>query len=1106
MSEEAKREFRNARSAQLQRNEARNMRKLVSVARGEIHRSGNRWPFELTQNAHDPGPRIGRTAVNISLSFDGKTVIYEHDGKPFSMRDLAALLSGGSNKDFESVDTTGRFGTGFLLTHVLAHQIDFTGILEAGNTHEKVEIHLDRSGNDDEIYANTIASEESIDRAVKIDKLDGQKSAQFRYQTDNPAAAKLGLEYFSKVLPYLYGTCENLGQVHVRAEDGKSVEFQPEPEVPLVAYGLQIRRRDVIVSKAGEPNVTFRSLRLRKAKDSKSSLVILLEKADSTWRVVSSPADFPKFFCRFPIRASDFLPVNVVIDGRFDLSVERDSIMMNDTDKAQIIEALGLLPALVEMAVKEDWMDGFKLARLGMPKLVFGDPLVDADKQWWKAALSAVAGSLSRMEIVRTANGDLHKIDDPESCADFVIPRFDVTQQNDELEFKEVWNSARTLEACLPPQLEIAPEWTQITREWQSIDIHSQRMTLSAIADLARKGVSKLEELKTSVPQLEWLAHFLNLVGQLVKKHNCAAIVSGLIPNQNDDLCPHDKLKRDIDIEKTLKDIAGRINLDIRARLLSKDLGVCGSRPELNGLKTLLETLVAQTLTSNDVKDECIQELSKQLPDFRPVPSEKQVFRDASMDFLLFLWNTQGDEAADLARKCPLIAVDGTAVRWSPQRKMMSPVSYWHIDAQPFAKVYKDDRILAEDYLTRYSGDKTLVQALVAWDMAFPDPLGKDKPKEMPPERLKPILVPGQGEGIMMGEIELSQIALLPTELIQRCRDNQEMAKLLLGLVLKYVARQDNNWLNSVPVTARASRETLTVNIFPALWIADLKCKSWVPLRVEAGWSNVLADAGTLKELLDPAWLEGNDAGIRLLAKFFGYKELELRLLATAPSEELRQQMESGLAKIVQTLGADASQYTELATALVEKKRRDQEKERNRKFGFAVQDAIKKCLELQNLNLTLVDCGYDYDVYFEKEEPIEAATLTLKLADYLLEVKATTTGEVRLTPKQAQTASESPDKFVLCVVDLRGITHERMVAEWTAADVEPKTKFIIGVGKLVDQPHGLVEEAKDCPVGIRNDNALRYGVPVSIWEAGMSASDWTGNLAKINQTKNEIIT
>lgn len=86
--------------------------------------------------------------VNIRLVIDGHTVVYEHDGKPFTMQDLAALLSGGSSKEFESSETTGRFGTGFLVTHVLSLQIGFQGVLAADHGHEEVSLKLDRSGMD----------------------------------------------------------------------------------------------------------------------------------------------------------------------------------------------------------------------------------------------------------------------------------------------------------------------------------------------------------------------------------------------------------------------------------------------------------------------------------------------------------------------------------------------------------------------------------------------------------------------------------------------------------------------------------------------------------------------------------------------------------------------------------------------------------------------------------------------------------------------------------------------------------------------------------------------------------------------------------------------
>src|SRR5437667_12294710 len=106
MSKNLLNKFSHDQESQLKRNEARKMRTLVEQARGNIERSGARWPFELTQNAHDPGPRPAADQVTINLAFDGQTVTYQHDGKPFSTQDLAALLSARSNKEFDSNDTT----------------------------------------------------------------------------------------------------------------------------------------------------------------------------------------------------------------------------------------------------------------------------------------------------------------------------------------------------------------------------------------------------------------------------------------------------------------------------------------------------------------------------------------------------------------------------------------------------------------------------------------------------------------------------------------------------------------------------------------------------------------------------------------------------------------------------------------------------------------------------------------------------------------------------------------------------------------------------------------------------------------------------------------
>jgi hypothetical protein len=107
MSEEALKIYEESRKAQLNRNEARRIKTRVSEARKSSHRAALRWPFELLQNALDAGPRPGCDCVNVSVRCDSSAIVFEHDGAPFTTTELAALLSGGSSKEFESEVTTG---------------------------------------------------------------------------------------------------------------------------------------------------------------------------------------------------------------------------------------------------------------------------------------------------------------------------------------------------------------------------------------------------------------------------------------------------------------------------------------------------------------------------------------------------------------------------------------------------------------------------------------------------------------------------------------------------------------------------------------------------------------------------------------------------------------------------------------------------------------------------------------------------------------------------------------------------------------------------------------------------------------------------------------
>ena len=109
MSKQALTEFDDARIQQTTKNDARRIRQRVEAALQGPTRAGVRWPFELMQNAHDAGPRDGDTRVKVAFAEEDDRLVVSHTGKPFVAQELAALLSGGSSKEFDSEETTGRF-------------------------------------------------------------------------------------------------------------------------------------------------------------------------------------------------------------------------------------------------------------------------------------------------------------------------------------------------------------------------------------------------------------------------------------------------------------------------------------------------------------------------------------------------------------------------------------------------------------------------------------------------------------------------------------------------------------------------------------------------------------------------------------------------------------------------------------------------------------------------------------------------------------------------------------------------------------------------------------------------------------------------------------
>jgi hypothetical protein len=152
---------------------ATKIHKELSDLRARVNASPTipkRWVWELIQNAKDVNIR-GKVRVRIEADLDGSGahVTFRHNGEAFSAENIRFLIEQVSSKDRKKDSagrptTTGKFGTGFLTTHLLSEYVLVTGVAkEQGLAPRKFELFLDRSGVElEDIIAAVEAAKESI--------------------------------------------------------------------------------------------------------------------------------------------------------------------------------------------------------------------------------------------------------------------------------------------------------------------------------------------------------------------------------------------------------------------------------------------------------------------------------------------------------------------------------------------------------------------------------------------------------------------------------------------------------------------------------------------------------------------------------------------------------------------------------------------------------------------------------------------------------------------------------------------------------------------------------------------------------------------------------
>lgn len=221
--------------------------------------SSLRWIWELIQNAKDVANSTGKVNINISLDEDAKVIKFEHNGKLFTTKNLVYLIEQVSTKERGNSDQeTGKFGTGFLTTHLLSEKVNVSGILQDnGETPRLFNIQLDRSGKDKGTIRSAIQnSYEQLDfskelsKDIIINENDFNTTFTYKLSPTGIDVAKRGLDILYVALPYV-------------------ISFVPEIEtISVNSFDWIFKRGDIFSAK--HKNITFQEIKCRENGDESS--------------------------------------------------------------------------------------------------------------------------------------------------------------------------------------------------------------------------------------------------------------------------------------------------------------------------------------------------------------------------------------------------------------------------------------------------------------------------------------------------------------------------------------------------------------------------------------------------------------------------------------------------------------------------------------------------------------------------------------------------------------------------------------------------------------------------------------------------------------------
>lgn len=557
--------------------------KEMSVLRSLVENSPiapRRWIWELIQNAKDVHSQGG---VKIKIEQwtdidDSEYISFMHNGKPFTADNIRFLIEQISTKDRSKDDegkrkTTGKFGTGFLTTHLLSETVTVKGVAkEPELDFVKFKLELDRTGFEIEEITDAVQtakeSVQNLDESPPYDRyVEGNFNTEFSYPLKDSVSlrvAKAGLDDLEICLPYTLAFVKEIESIEVKSNNqyyhNSNVTEKISEDISLVTILMQ----DTIDQSLTNYEMVFLSKGF-------TTIALPVKREDHIITVLPINNKTPRLFCDFPLIGAERFHFPVVINNpNFNPTDPRDGVFLTTSERANrlvdenkkiINEAIELYETLLDYAVENKWKELHLLAQISP----VSESVEWIDENWFKKeVLIPIRIDLLYADIVTNSNNELTSILDLKEKKNVYFPSSGTKEIRN-----KIWRLANYWFPHRLPQESDVELWNKlIWHECGKLDLNQFAEFTASL-----KTVDELASRLKGIDVYEWLNEFYKVLALDESEYDSIIYKYEIFPNQNGILCKLSRLKNDNgDIGDNFKDILKSLGNDIRDELLHEDI------------------------------------------------------------------------------------------------------------------------------------------------------------------------------------------------------------------------------------------------------------------------------------------------------------------------------------------------------------------------------------------------------------------------------------------------------------------------------------------------------------------------------------------------------